>query len=67
MRRDRNWIATHWNVKAKELQNYNCAVSGVVSSYMFLRELEGEVLENVALSALTARRSDKTAGLNAGT
>ena len=33
MRRDRNWIATHWNVK-EELQNYNCAVSGGVSSYV---------------------------------
>ena len=21
---DRNWTATHWNVKGKDLQNYNC-------------------------------------------
>jgi hypothetical protein len=66
MPRDRNWTDTHWDVKAEKLQSCNCDAGprpdeldpdpqAPPSSPMFLRELEGEVLENVALSLLMAR------------
>jgi len=62
MPRDRNRTGIHWSVTNKELQSYNCDAGqrgrterARPCSPVFLRELEGEVLENVALNLLIAR------------
>ena len=59
MPRDRNRGAIHWNLNDQELQSTTATPHGELAlpcSPMFLRELRGEVLENVALNLLISRR-----------